>query len=167
MTFLFRLMLALVMALGVISSAATAASAPVRQVPGEPMRSAKAETVAQFRAAEVAPVRLSLGELDLARIAEVQKRNTGEHIPVQIGVHRRASEAEVALPSPTWRPVEGGAVTRFEIASPDALGLRIGLKLQNIPVGIEIRVAGSLAPDVVHFAPGSAVAWQHRTARTY
>ena len=167
MTFRFRLMLALLVALGVVSSAATAASAPVRQVPGEPMRSAKAETVAQFRAAEVAPVRLSLGELDLARIAEVQKRNTGEHIPVQIGVHRRASEAEVALPSPTWRPVEGGAVTRFEIASPDALGLRIGLKLQNIPVGIEIRVAGSLAPDVVHFAPGSAVAWQHRTARTY
>ena len=163
----FRFVSALVLALAVVSTAASAATAPVRQVAGEPALGTKAAAVVRFRADDVAPATLSLGELDLARIAEVQKRNGADNTPVQVGIHRRATDAGVALPPPAWRAVDGGAVARFEVASPDALGLRVGLKLQGIPVGIEIRVAGSLAPDVVRFAPGSAVAWQHRTARLY
>ena len=167
MTCFLRFLPALLLALAVVPSAAAAASTPVRQVPGEPYLGAKAQSTPRFRAAEAASARLTFEPIDLARIAEVQQRNAGARQPAQIGIHRSASEAGAALPAPAWRTVEGGAIARYEIASPDALGLRVALKLQNIPIGIEIRVAGSLDPDLVRFVPGSAIAWQHRTARVY
>ena len=167
MTRRFHFLPALLLALAVAPSVAVAAAAPVRQVPGEPYLGAKAQPAPRFRATTVAPARLTLGPIDLARIAEVQKRNAASPDPVQIGIHRDAAEAGVTLPAPAWRAVDGGAVARYEVASPDALGLRVALTLQGIPVGIELRVSGSLAPDDVRFVPGSAVAWQHRTARVY
>ena len=159
-----RLLLAFVVALG---GASAAYAEPIRQVPGEPVLGAKAEAVVTFRAPQVAPVRMSMRDLDLTRIAELQKRNRRENIAVQIGVNRTLAEAASPMPPLRWSKVEGGAVARLEVASPDALGLRVGLKFAAIPPALEIRVAGSLAPDLVQYAAGSTAAWQHQAGGLY
>lgn len=162
----FRLLSAFVVALA-CASTAQAASAPVKQVPGEPLLAAKAEPVVTFRAPQAAPVRMSMRDLDLTRIAELQKRNQRSNVAVQIGINRTLAEAATPMPALQWTEVPGGVAARVEVTTPDALGVRVGLKFDAVPAGVEIRVAGSLAPDRVHYANGTTVAWMHQTAKLY
>ena len=147
MTTLNSLTAALLVALGCAGSAG-AADTPLR-VGGEPMMSSKAERVPTWRlatypAASVA--RLEIGGLPATRIAEVQKHNSRPgNIAPQIGVNRNvAAEGGTAtLPALRWQAVAGGRVARFEFTSREALGLRLALKLENLPDGVEMRFAGS------------------------
>lgn len=157
---------ALLLALGFVSSAASAAEY-VTRAPGEPLLGAKAQPVVSFRATTVPVQSMTLGDLDLMRIANVQKRNRRENVPVQIGIKRDVSEAVAALPALRWTKVTGGSVARFEVSSPDALALRVGLKVASLPDGAEVRVAGSLAPDVVRFETSEQVRRMQKQARTY
>jgi lysyl endopeptidase len=158
--------LALLLALGVASSPALAAEAPL-SVPGEPVLAPRAEPVVAFRDPSAVPSRMSFGDMDLRRIATVQKNNARDRVAPQIGINRAVSEAATPLPPLRWKAVDGGRVARIEVASADALGLRVALKFAAIPAGLEMRFSGSLAPALVHRADGPTIAWQHRTARTY
>lgn len=159
--------LALTLALGVASAAASAATAPVTRVDGEPTLGAKAEVVVNWRAPAAATSRMVMRDLDLMRIAELQKRNRRDNVAVQIGIGRKLSEAATAMPALRWTKVAGGSVARLEVGSPDALGLRVGLAFDSIPAGAELRAAGSLAPDRIQLATGEQLRWQYRTAGTY
>src|SRR5688572_14472133 len=116
MNSLTRLLLAFAVALG---SASAAYAEPLRQAPGEPLLGAKAEAVVTFRAPQIAPGRMSMRDLDLTRIAELQKRNSRENVAVQIGINRGIAEAATPMPALRWTKVDGGAVARLEVASPD------------------------------------------------
>jgi lysyl endopeptidase len=146
-----------------------ASDQPTLAVGGESSRAAKAETVVQWRQATPAGVaRMAFGDLDLTRIAELQKRNERPHIATQIGINRAATEAARALPALRWETVAGGKVARLEIASPDALGLRVGLKVNGLPDGAEMRFAGSLAPDRLVLATAEQIRFQGAAgSRTY
>lgn len=159
-----RFTYALLLALGV-SSSATAAE--ITRAAGEASLAPKAEQVVTWRTETAAASRLTLRELDLARIAEVQKRNQRDRIAVQIGVPRAIAEAAAPMPALRWTKAGTGSVARIEVGSPDALGLRVGLQFDAMPAGAELRAAGSLAPDRLQFASAEQLRWQHKTARTY
>lgn len=157
MTFLNSLSLAVALALGLAATSAQAE--PVRSVAGEPALPTKAAPAATWRLAQVSGdriARVKLDALELSRIAELQKRNARPgNIATQIGVARDVGDesAQAKLLPLRWIPVAGGAVARLEVDSPDALGLRAALKLGSLPDGVELRFAGSLAPDRVLMVP--------------
>lgn len=150
---------AVALALGL--AAASAQAEPARSVAGEPAWATKAAPAVTWRMAQVpadSTTRIDLPALDLARVAELQKRNARrDNIATQIGVGRDITDASVQakLGRLRWTPVAGGSVARFEVDSPDALGLRAGLKLVSLPQGVELRFAGSLAPERVVLVPAA------------
>lgn len=158
MTTLNSLSFAVALALGLATASAQAAE-PVRSAGGEPAWATKAAPVVTWRLTQVpadAVTRIDLPELELERVAELQKRNgRGGNIATQIGVGRDIADAGVQakLNRLRWTAVPGGSVARFEVDSPDALGLRAGLQLVNLPKGVELRFAGSLAPERVVLVP--------------
>lgn len=153
--------LSFAVALGLGLAAASAQAEPVRSVAGEPAWATKAAPAVTWRLAQVpagSTARIDLPALDLARVAELQKRNARrDNIATQIGVGRDITDASVQakLDNLRWTPVAGGSVARFEVDSPDALGLRAGLKLVSLPRGVELRFAGSLAPERVVLVPAA------------
>lgn len=153
--------LSFAVALGLGLAAASAQAEPVRSVAGEPAWATKAAPAVTWRLAQVpagSTARIDLPALDLARVAELQKRNARrDNIATQIGVGRDITDASVQakLDNLRWTPVPGGSVARFEVDSPDALGLRAGLKLVSLPRGVELRFAGSLAPERVVLVPAA------------
>jgi lysyl endopeptidase len=79
------------------------------------------------------------------RIDALKRSNASERRSrVQVGVHRdAASEAEFSdLSSLSWVPVDGGFAARIEVVSPGANGLRVAIRPDRLPDGVEIRVAG-------------------------
>lgn len=157
MTFLNSLNFAVALALGLAATSAQAE--PVRSVAGEPALATKAAPAATWRLAQIPGDRvgrINLDALELTRIAELQKRNARPgNIATQIGVARDIGDetAQAKLLPLRWVPVAGGAVARLEVDSPDALGLRAALELGSLPDGVELRFAGSLAPDRVLMVP--------------
>lgn len=157
MTTLNSLSFAVALALGLAATSVQAE--PVRSVAGEPAWPTKAAPAVTWRLAQVpagSTTRIDLPALDLVRVAELQKRNARrDNIATQIGVGRDVTDASVQakLGRLRWTPVDGGSVARFEVDSPDALGLRAGLKLVSLPKGVELRFAGSLAPERVVLVP--------------
>lgn len=158
----FRSHLAAAIALALASGAAFAAEAPVLRVAGEPALAAKSEAIVAWRQPSATAVsRLGFPELDVQRIAELERHNERSGKATQIGIERRIGEAAGALPALRWMAVAGGHVARFEISSTDAMGLRVGLRLSGVQDGLEMRFAGSLAPDRLLFADAESIRYQN------
>lgn len=92
-----------------------------------------------------------------ARIDAVRRHNDqAGPKPLQIGIVRDiASEAEAgsnAMPTLRWSAVAHGHVARIEVASPQAAGLRVGLRPGDLPEGTQLRVAGSDWPDLIYLS---------------
>ncbi|MFY2763770.1 trypsin-like serine peptidase [Arenimonas sp. MALMAid1274] len=135
------------LAIAIALAAPAVHAAAVDRVSGEPARTTKAEAAPTWRlpnASAAGTSRMLLSELPVTRIADVQKRNSREGIATQIGIARdTASEAPAGLPALRWQDVAGGKVARIEVGSPDAPGMRLGLQLNGLPEGAELRFAGS------------------------
>ena len=87
------------------------------------------------------------------RLLQLQTRNVAHGMKApQIGIGRRAGvESRLPrLPRLQWiGDSRGNAVARLRIASPDAMGLRIGLDVSRLPDGVELRFAGSARPNEI------------------
>jgi hypothetical protein len=138
------------------------ADAFAQSVQGEPLRleNAKRATAEAFKAAAVAPAAtLRFQPLALERVEAMQRHNVANGAKrLQIGIARDvADEASTLLPADlAWLPVSGGKVLRFDVASPDAAALRVGLDLRHLPNGAELRVA-SADRGVVELADAAAL----------
>src|SRR5690606_26030982 len=93
--------------------------------------------------------------LPSGRIDALKRHNAQPGIKaMQVGIGRQvASEADAwstAEPVLAWQAAPGGLVTRIEVTSPAAAGLRVGLRVNPVGGGAELRVAGSDRPDRVH-----------------
>ena len=153
-----------ILAAAVLASLAVmvAPAAPAQSVRGEPLKleNAKRDIAQAFRAPSLAPqATLRFQALDNDRIAAMQRHNAahgGKRL--QIGLQRNvADEAETLLPADiAWAPVAGGSVLRFDIVSPQAAALRVGLDLRGLPDGAELRVA-SASGGVVELADAAAM----------
>lgn len=97
--------------------------------------------------------RLEYKEMSAERILRVQQGNAQRRSkPAQIGIARTARNESKAG---TLRPLrwialkDGSSVTRIEIRSPVAPGLRVGLKFSALDPRAEVRFAGSSDPSRV------------------
>lgn len=125
----------------------------VLRVGAEPARAPLQAAPAGWRAAsypENRKSRLFLQELPARRILDVHNHNQRNTLkPTQVGIARSVDTDGVqkALPGLHWVSLRsGGSVARFEVSSPDALGLRIGLQLGRVDPRVELRFAGSNNP---------------------
>ncbi len=144
-----RTALALVAALAVGTSVAAPPQAtgeysrtPVQRAPAWKMAAFPAARAASIRYREVAP----------RRLLEVQQSNArGELKATRIGLPRRAAlEALASSTTLRWVPVGAGAhVARFQVHSPDALALRLGIDSRSLDPRVELRFAGSDDPGRV------------------
>ena len=112
-------------------------------------------------------------EIAAGRILEVQQYNATRRMkPTQSGIARSASNegAGRTLPPLQWiKLANGGSVSRIEVVSPVAMGLRVGLKLQALDARAELRFAGSSRPssavammsgkDILGLSDSRAVFW--------
>jgi hypothetical protein len=108
-------------------------------------------------AAFVAPglpiaARFTLPAPEPALIASVRESNARSMTKrVEIGIGREVDAGGAsALAAARWHPVRGGRVARWEVASASALGLRLAIGTAGLGEGIELRLAGSARPDLVH-----------------
>ena len=129
-----------------------AASAAVTQVAGEPSRTpaqaAPAWKLAQFPARDI--TRQGYRELAIRRLVELENHNASQRIKAtQIGVGRTLAHEGIERATPALRWValkSGGAVARLQVGSPDAMGLRVGLRVDRLHPHVELRFAGSDEP---------------------
>lgn len=159
---MIRTPLAAILALAGLAAVfpAPTGAAPLR-VEGEasrtPVRARLAWKSARYPASSVA--RLRYPEMPARRLLDLQRRNAAGRAALkatQIGLPRSADlegRGSVA-PMLRWQAVPGGYVARFEVRSADALAVRVGLQAGAIPDGVELRFAGSDAPDHVVAALG-------------
>ncbi len=119
-----------------------------QSVSGEPLKieNTKRAPAEQFMAANVLPAAtLRFQPLAQERVLAMQRHNVAEGGKrLQIGIGRNvADEAETLLPKMmSWTAVAGGKVLRFDVNSPEAAALRVGIDPRNLPEGAELRVAG-------------------------
>ena len=138
------------LAAAVAASAALAllpATADAQSVSGEPLKleNSKREPAAAFKAAALAPAAtLRFQPLAAGRLTALQRNNAANGKRLQVGINRSvADEAETLLPNRLdWVPVAGGQVLRFDVVSPGAAAMRVGLDIRALPAGAELRVAG-------------------------
>lgn len=153
-----------ILAAAVLASLAALATPVVsaQSVRGEPLRleNAKRDVAQAFKAATVAPqATLRFQTLDNARIVAMQRHNVASGAKrLQIGIHRNvADEAETLIPADlAWSPVAGGKALRFDVTSPQAAAMRIGLDLSGLPDGAELRVASGTG-GAIEFANADAM----------
>lgn len=132
-----------------------AVGAQVTQVAGEssrtPSQAAIAWKLAQFPAQSSTQQRYR--ELPISRLVDLERRNATQRAKAtQIGLGRALSSEGIAGTTPAlrWIPLKsGGAVARLQIASPDALGLRVGVQVSGLHPHVELRFAGSDDPTRV------------------
>lgn len=151
MSYRFRL-LSCAIALCLASPAALSANGMAH---GEPSLSPKA-TPLSWRGAAYRNLRSSEVRYDAIpaeRLLQLQQRNIANGMKApQIGIGRRAGieSRQARLPRLQWMgDSRGNAVARLRIASPDAMGLRVGLDVSRLPDGVELRFAGSARPDEI------------------
>jgi lysyl endopeptidase len=105
--------------------------------------------------------KIGLKELAPDRIAKLQRANDDQTKikATQIGISRNfLSEAlQSEMPALKWQVLKSGAkVARIEITSPDAFGLRVGVRTAGLPAGSELRFAGSdNLNQVIAMVPGA------------
>lgn len=138
-------------ALLLLAVAGEASGQAPQSAPGERSRTAFAAAPQwRLKAAQATrPSRVRYGEMGAARLLQLQRDNaTRQRKAVQVGIARSAAtEAAQPLLAPLrWIPVSGGAAARIEVHSPDALALRVGLRLDRLHDRVELRFAGSDAP---------------------
>ena len=135
-------------------------------VPSEKNKTAAAATPLRWRG-EAFPAnqvsQLRYRELAAERILKVQQNNAARRMkPTQSGIARTASSEGIAaaLPALRWTKTrDGGSVSRIEVTSPVALGLRVGLQVGALNSRAELRFAGSSNPNrIVAMMTGSEIA---------
>lgn len=135
------------------------AAAEVASVPGEwAWAQDQAKAAPAWRAPGAPATTLTMAGLDAARIAAVQAGNRVEgQRRLQVGLHRELSAelASGAGEALAWRPVPGGQAALLEVVDPGALGLRVALRADRLPAGVELRVAGDGQPDTLYLAEGA------------
>jgi len=116
------------------------AAAPVKEMPARAFISAKSAVRAQFKApALAASGKVSLPPMSVAEKAlAATPSKPGE--PMRIGTVRALAKSSAPE---TWTPVEGGFVTRMQMASEGALGIRVKLELSGVALPLEVRVQGN------------------------
>ncbi|WP_397596884.1 trypsin-like serine peptidase [Silanimonas sp.] len=153
-----------ILAAAVLASLAVLAAptTSAQSVRGEPLKleNAKRDVAHAFKAATLAPqATLRFQSLDAERVAAMQRYNVANGAKrLQIGIERDvADEASALLPAALeWTSVSGGRVLRFDVASPQAAALRVGLDLRGLPDGAELRVA-SASGGIVEFVDAAAL----------
>ncbi|HEX6635692.1 MAG TPA: hypothetical protein VF038_17125, partial [Usitatibacter sp.] len=113
----------------------------------------KSAAAASFVLAPDAPATpLELAPVDASRIDAIKQANTVSVLKrLQIGVDRPVSAANASSDALSWEPVAGGAMAaRWRVTSPGARALRIEVTAAGHPGGVELRFAGSGAPDLVY-----------------
>ena len=136
-------------------AAPVVATAGATQVAGEASRtSSQADPrwkLTQFPATSTTS--LGYREMRLERLVELERRNAGRHIKAtQIGVGRTLASEGIARSTPAlrWIPLKaGGSVARLRVASPDALGMRVGIQTKGLHPHVELRFGGSDDPGHV------------------
>jgi lysyl endopeptidase len=122
------------------------------QVKGEPVKaSTKAAAPLAWRGdafPSAGVAKIGFKELAPERIAKLQRANDDDSKikAVQIGIGRNLSSDGVqsTMPALKWQVLKSGAkVARIEVTSPDAFGLRVGVKAIGLMPGAEVRFAGS------------------------
>ena len=134
-----------------LSSAAAWAESP-RMVAGERAEASKAQAPIAWRdsGASAAASRIELAPMAPERILELEKNNeqlAGKRL--QVGIERATGEAAAQLGALRWKAIDGGSVARIEVRSPDAMALRLGLKLSGVDDRVEMRFAGSDQPSKI------------------
>ena len=138
-----------------LAAAPALAAAGVTQVAGEASRTASQADPRWKLARFPATSATSLGyrEMRLERLVELQRRNASQRVKAtQIGVGRALANEGIARSTPAlrWIPLKaGGSVARLRVASPDALGMRVGIQTKGLHPHVELRFAGSDDPDRV------------------
>lgn len=97
--------------------------------------------------------KLGMNELAPERIANLHRDNADNSKlkPLQIGISRNvARETLKPMSSLKWQVLSNGAkISRIEITSPDAFGLRAGIRTSGLAAGSELRFSGSDAPNQI------------------
>lgn len=140
---------------GLLLASPLTAFAGIDQVAGEASRTPVQATPvwkwAQFPARSATS--LDYREMRLERLVELERKNGRAQVKAtQIGIGRHLSTEGIARTTPAlrWIPLKnGGAVARLQVASPDALGLRVGLQVGGLHPHAELRFAGSDEPGRV------------------
>ena len=127
------------------------------KVKGEPTKAtAKSAIAKEWRSANFPAngvAKLGMTPLAPARIAQLHRNNADDKKikALQIGIGRDvARESLMPMSSLKWQLLSNGAkVSRLEINSPDAFGLRVGIRTAGLVAGSELRFSGSDAPNQV------------------
>ncbi len=97
--------------------------------------------------------KLGLKPLAPESIAKLHRdnRDDSKMKPLQIGIGRDVAREKLqAMPNLKWQVLNNGAkVSRIEITSPDAFGLRVGIHTAGLGYGSELRFSGSDAPNQI------------------
>lgn len=135
-------------------TASSTGTAQVREVPmlvgaaGLDTRQVQIKTLALAATDRVAPRLIDLGPLPVAKAAPVGAPLPGQ--PLQIGVARnvpQAADVDTTALLLSWTTgADGRRRAAVTVQSPDASGLRLGLRVAQLPPGTQLRV----------YAPGSA-----------
>ncbi len=148
--------LSIILASGLLALAFSHQAAAVR-VKGEHSKATtKSVTALSFRSNNFPAdgvAKLGLNQLGPDRIAKLHRdnRDHGKMKPLQIGIGRDVAREKLqAMPNLKWQVLNNGAkVSRIEITSPDAFGLRVGIRTAGLVAGSELRFSGSDAPNQV------------------
>jgi len=152
----------LLLCLAAACSAASGADAP--RVDSEPSRTPAPAKVQWRGTVEASAVtHLRFPEVSARRLAAMAQANAARdarpRTPLQIGVgHVAAGGGRLEL---RWLEQAGGSRTAaVAITSPVAMGLRVGLHIDGLPAGAELRVRGSEYPlgEVVLVTAGEIAA---------
>ncbi len=142
---------------GLLALAFSHQAAAVR-VKGEPTKATttKSATALTWRSNNFPAdgvAKLGMKELAPERIAKLHNDNANgsRAKPLQIGIGRDATrETLTPMSSLKWQVLANGAkVSRIEIRSPDAFGLRVGIRTSGLTAGSELRFSGSDAANQV------------------
>ena len=115
-------------------------AAPVKEMPARIYTAAKSAARPQFLApALTASAKVSLPPLSVEEKSLAATPSRPDE-PLRIGTVRALAKS--AAPE-TWTPVDAGFVTRMQMASEGALGLRVKLELTGVTSPLEVRVQGN------------------------
>jgi len=145
------------MVAGLLAFAFSHPAAAVR-VKGEPSRNTEKASASLSWKSNVFPAsgtaKIDFKDLPAERILKLQQDNADNKKakPLQIGIARNtATDALIArMPDLKWQVLKDGSkISRIEVTSPDAYGLRVGVRTSGLQEGSELRFAGSNAPSQV------------------
>ncbi len=94
---------------------------------------------------------VGLEPIDPRRVEEAKRANARSFLKrLDIGIGRPVDAGQAKSGSLRWTPVEGGRASHWEVASPGAQALRIGIEAERLPPGTQLRFVGRNSPDTVY-----------------